>query len=45
MGRKVMTEVMDSPQKSLDVSRLPKGMYILNIKNGREVETMKFTKE
>ena len=44
-GAQVMSKTLDSQETAIDISRLPKGMYILSVNNGREVETIKFIKE
>jgi hypothetical protein len=44
-GAQVVKTTLTSQETAINVSKLPKGMYILSINNGREVETMKFIKE
>ncbi|PIY07626.1 MAG: hypothetical protein COZ18_16480 [Flexibacter sp. CG_4_10_14_3_um_filter_32_15] len=44
-GAQVVKTTLTSQETTINVSKLPKGMYILSINNGREVETMKFIKE
>jgi hypothetical protein len=44
-GAQVVKTILTSQETAIDVSKLPKGMYILSINNGREIETMKFIKE
>lgn len=44
-GAQVVATTLTSQETAINVSKLPKGMYILSINNGREVETMKFIKE
>ena len=44
-GAQVAKTTLSSQETAIDVSKLPKGMYILSVNNGREVETMKFIKE
>jgi hypothetical protein len=44
-GAQVVRTTLTSQETAINVSKLPKGMYILSINNGREVETMKFIKE
>ncbi len=44
-GAQVLTTTLTSQETAINVSKLPKGMYILSINNGREVETIKFIKE
>ena len=44
-GAQVLKTTLTSQETAINVSKLPKGMYILSINNGREVETMKFIKE
>jgi hypothetical protein len=44
-GAQVVKTTLTSQETVINVSKLPKGMYILSINNGREVETMKFIKE
>ncbi|WP_338793837.1 GEVED domain-containing protein [Bernardetia sp. Wsw4-3y2] len=44
-GARVLNTTLTSQETSINVSKLPKGMYILSVNNGREIETMKFIKE
>ncbi|WP_375563015.1 GEVED domain-containing protein [Bernardetia sp. OM2101] len=44
-GAQVVKTTLTSQETAINVSKLPKGMYILSVNNGREVETMKFIKE
>ena len=44
-GAQVVKTTLTSQETAIDVSKLTKGMYILSVNNGREVQTMKFIKE
>jgi hypothetical protein len=44
-GAQVVKATLASQETAIDISKLPKGMYILSVNNGKEVETMKFIKE
>ncbi|WP_338759464.1 GEVED domain-containing protein [Bernardetia sp. ABR2-2B] len=44
-GARVLNTTLTSQETAINVSKLPKGMYILSVNNGREIETIKFIKE
>ena len=44
-GSQLVNTTLTSQETAINISKLPKGMYILSINNGREVQTMKFIKE
>ncbi|WP_338811956.1 GEVED domain-containing protein [Bernardetia sp. Wsw4-3y2] len=44
-GTEIIRASLDKQNTTLDISKLARGMYILSVNNGREVETIKFIKE
>ncbi|WP_291721104.1 GEVED domain-containing protein [Bernardetia sp.] len=44
-GAQLVRQTLASQETAINISKLPKGMYILSVNNGREVETIKFIKE
>ncbi|WP_338759356.1 GEVED domain-containing protein [Bernardetia sp. ABR2-2B] len=44
-GSEMIRTSLDKQNTTLDISKLARGMYILSVNNGREVETIKFIKE
>ncbi len=45
LGQTMMTKSIDALETSLDVSRLSKGIYFVNVKSKNEVKTIKIIKE
>jgi hypothetical protein len=45
MGKLVMQQVSTSTLTQLNVSKLPAGIYLLNVNNGKETRAAKFVKE
>jgi len=45
MGKQVMQQVSSNTLTQLNVSKLPAGIYLLNVNNGNETKTARFVKE